>query len=206
MKPDDKPRFKELLEGVMSYYRQDTSTFILDLWWQACQSFDFEQVQKAMTKHATDPDVGQFAPKVADIVRQLSGTKTDQALLAWGKVLEAMQRIGQYQDVVFDDPAIHTVVMDLGGWAKVCQTLESEISYLQHRFCEMHRAYTGRGQFDFPGMLVGTRSPDEAYLQRGIPVPAPIFIGNQELANKVYLSGKRPRQLAVSIGELVRKL
>jgi len=206
MKLDDKPRFKELLEGVMSYYRQDTSTFILDLWWQACQSFDFEQVQKAMTKHATDPDVGQFAPKVADIVRQLSGTKTDQALLAWGKVFEAMQRIGQYQDVVFDDPAIHTVVMDLGGWSKVCQTLESEISYLQHRFCEMHRAYTGRGQFEFPEMLVGTRSPDEAYLQRGIPVPAPIFIGNQELANKVYLSGKRPRQLAVSIGELVRKL
>lgn len=203
MKPDDKPQFKALLENVMSYYRQDTSTFVLDLWWQACQGFDLEQIQKAMTRHATDPDFGQFAPKVADIVRQLSGTKTDQALLAWGKVLEAMQRIGQYQDVVFDDPAIHVAVMDLGGWPKICQTLETELSYLQHRFCEMHRAYTSRGQFEFPEMLVGTRSPDEAYLQRGIPVPAPIFIGNQDLAGKVYLSGKRSRQLAVRIGELV---
>lgn len=206
MKLDDKPRFKELLEGVMSYYRQDTSTFILDLWWQACQNFDFEQVHKAMTKHATDPDVGQFAPKVADIVRQLSGTKTDRAVLAWGKMFEAMQRIGQYQDVVFDDPAIHAAVMDLGGWSKVCQTLESDISYLQHRFCELHRAYSNKGQFEFPKMLGGIRSPDHEYLQRNLPIPEPILIGDAETAKQVYLGGQRTGKLAITVGELVRAL
>jgi hypothetical protein len=204
LKVEDKARFKELLEGVMSYYRQDTSAFILNLWWQACQGFDFEQVQKAMTKHATDPDVGQFAPKVADIVRQLSGTKTDRAVLAWGKVFEAMQRVGQYQDVVFDDPAIHAAVMDLGGWPKICQTLESDISYLQHRFCELHRAYVGRGQFEFPRMLGGSRSADHEYTQRGLPVPDFVVIGNAETAKKVYLGGQKNSKLSIGFSDQLR--
>ena len=206
MQVSDKPKFKTLLENVMSYYRQDTSTFVLDLWWGACKNFDFEQVQKAMTAHAVDPDVGQFAPKVADIVRVIAGTKTDRSALAWGKVFEAMQRVGQYQDVVFDDPAIHAVVMDLGGWTKICQTTETEISYLQHRFCEAHRAYTGRGTFDFQRVLIGLRSPDHEYTMRGFPVPEPVLIGNPEQAKKVYSHGKIGQKVQVTLGESIKNL
>lgn len=206
MQTSDKPQFKALIEGVMSYYRQDTSTFILDLWWNACKSFEFEQVKKAMTSHAIDPDVGQFPPKVADIIRQLSGTKTERAALAWGKVYEAMQRVGQYQDIVFDDPAIQATIMDLGGWVKICQTKEEEISYLQHRFCETHRAYTSRGQFDFPRVLIGLRSPDHEYLERGLPVPEPILIGDPEKASKVYSHGKHGEKIQITLSQQARNL
>jgi hypothetical protein len=206
MQISDKAKFKELLENVMSYYRQDTSTFVLDLWWNACKGFEFEQFSKAMTRHATDPDIGQFAPKVADIVRVLSGTRTDRAALAWGKVYEAMQRVGQYQDLVFDDPAIHATIMDLGGWVKICQTKEEEISYLQHRFCESHRAYTGRGEFDFPRSLIGLRSPDHEYKQRGLPIPEPILIGDPEKAVKVFNHGKQGCKIETTLGNKLLSL
>ena len=136
-----------------------------------------------------DPERGQYAPKVADIVRILSGTATDRAVLAWGKCLEAMSSVGAYTDVVFDDPAIHAVVEDLGGWPKLCRTEMKELGYVQHRFCESHRAYTGRGQFDYPRRLGGDRSPDSEYEKVGLKLPRPALIGNPDRAKLVYQNG-----------------
>lgn len=185
----DKPKFKDLLTDVMGFYKQDVSTFALSVWWQACESFDFEQVAKAMTAYATDPDKGNFPPKPADIVRQLSGTKTDKAMMAWGKAFDAASRVGAYTDVVFDDPAIHATIEDMGGWPKFCRTETSELSYLQHRFSESYRAYVGRETFDFPRRLAGDRSPDEVYAKRGLPPPKPAVIGDVEAARQVYRIG-----------------
>ena len=181
--------FAQLVTDVLAYYRQDASRFVLDLWWNACKTFDFEQIQKAMQRHATDPEHGQFAPKVADIVRILSGTATDRAALAWGKCLEAMSSVGAYTDVVFDDPAIHAVVEDLGGWPKLCRTEMTELGYVRHRFCESHRAYTGRGQFDYPRRLGGDRSPDSEYEKVGLKLPRPALVGNPDRAKLVYQNG-----------------
>lgn len=190
MKPSDKTRFAQLITDVMAFYKQDVSTFALSVWWQACERYDFEQVSKALTQHAMDADRGQFAPKPADLVRQLEGTATDRAMLAWGKVLDAVQRIGQYTDVVFDDPAIHAVIEDLGGWPKVCRVEMKELSYLQHRFTEAHRAYTNKGAFDYPRRLMGDRSPDEMYEKRGLPAPKPAVVGDVVKARLVYQGGQ----------------
>ncbi len=190
MKPSDKTRFAQLITDVMAFYKQDVSTFALSVWWQACERYDFEQVSKALTGHAMDAERGQFAPKPADLVRQLEGTPTDRAMLAWGKVLDAVQRIGQYADVVFDDPAIHAVIEDLGGWPKVCRVEMKDLSYLQHRFTEAHRAYTNKGEFQYPRRLMGDRSPDEMYEKRGLPAPKPAVIGDVVKARLVYQGGK----------------
>lgn len=189
MRTEQIEEFISLLTDVMAYYGKDTSKFTVQVWWGACQKFDFEQVATAMQRHATDPDRGQFAPKVADIIRVLEGTTTDRAALAWGKVLEAMGSVGAYTDVVFDDPAIHAVVEDLGGWPKVCRTEIKDLSYLQHRFQETHRAYTGRGQFEYPRRLGGDRSPDHDYERRGLELPKPALVGDRTKAEAVYLSG-----------------
>lgn len=186
----DKPELFSLVADVMAFYRQDVSPFALQVWWQACNRFELDQVRKALTAHAMDAERGQFPPKPADLVRQLDGTATDRAMLAWGKVMEAMQRIGAYTDVVFDDPAIHAAVDDLGGWPKMCRGETKDLGYLQHRFCEAHRAYTARGQFDYPRLLSGDRSPEDVYLKSGLKPPRPALIGNTEAAKRVYLGGQ----------------
>lgn len=197
MKHEDAMKFKTLLTDVMGFYKQDVSKFALSVWWQACEPFDFEQVAKAMTAHAMDADKGNFPPKPADIVRQLSGTRTDKAMLAWGKAFDAASRVGAYTDVVFDDPAIHAAIEDLGGWPKFCRTETAELSYLQHRFSESYRAYVGRESFDFPRRLTGDRSPDEVYAKRGLPAPKPAVIGDIELARQVYRIGSATGKTSV---------
>lgn len=198
MQPFEKAAFGQLVKDVMAYYRQDTSKFLLDTWWGACQSFDMEQIQTAMQRHATDAEHGQFAPKVADVVRILSGTHTDRAQLAWGKTLEAMSRVGAYTDVVFDDPAIHAVVEDLGGWPKLCRTDMSQLGFVQHRFCESHRAYTGRGQFAYQRRLPGDRSPDHEYEKKGLALPQPALVGDPERCRAVYQGGELAGKTAIT--------
>ena len=183
----------KIVGDVMEYYKQDTSEFALQIWWEAMKGFELEQVSKALTAHAVDPDRGQFPPKVADIVRVLQGTATEKAALAWGKVYEAMQLVGAYQDICFDDKAIHAAIRDLGGWAKVCRTSTEEMGYLQHKFCEAHRAYSARGEYEYPRALIGDRSPDGEYTKRGLPIPAPRPFGNVEKARLVYKEASKEK-------------
>jgi hypothetical protein len=201
MQANDKQALTELVSQVLAYYRQPVSEFTLSVWWSACQPFSLEQIRKAMTAHATNPDGGQFAPKVADLVRILEGTHTDRAVLAWGKAHEAMSAVGAYQDVVFDDPAIHAVIEDLGGWPKVCRSDLKELSYLQKRFCDGHKAYSGRGTFDYPRRLMGDRSPDAEFERFGIPLPAPALVGDREKAAAVFLNGSSSGKTAIEYSD-----
>lgn len=189
MTPIDMPRFKNLITDALAFYGKDISTFAISVWWQACERFDFEQVSRALTKHAMDPEHGQFPPKPADVVRQLVGTSTDRSAIAWGKVHEAMGRVGAYTDVVFDDAAIHAAIEDMGGWPKMCRTELKDLGYLQHRFCEAHKAYVKRGQFDYPRRLNGDRSPDSEYLKIGLKPPRPAVVGDETQARLVYRGG-----------------
>jgi hypothetical protein len=198
MTEQEKPALLALVSDVLGFYRQDTSEFALSVWWQASQGFDLEQVRKALTQHAMDADRGQFAPKPADLVRQLAGTATDRAMLAWGKVLQAMSAVGAYTDVVFDDPAIHAAVIDLGGWPKICRGETKDLGYLQHRFCEAHRAYTGRGSFDYPRLLNGDRSPDAVFAKRGLKPPKPAVVGDRATARIVYKGGQAGVSVQIS--------
>lgn len=198
MNYDDFDRFSDLITDAMGFYGKDVSKFALGVWWQACERFEFEQVSKALTRHAMDPERGQFAPKPADLVRMLAGTATDRAQIGWGKACDAMQRVGAYQDVVFDDPVIHAVIEDLGGWPKFCRSSLDELSYVQHRFTESYRAYAGRESVEYPRRLAGERAPDSVYFQRGLPAPKPAVIGDLGKASAVYRAGRLTGKVAIS--------
>lgn len=202
MKQSDKREFAKLITDVMAYYRQDASNFTIQLFWNACENFEMEQIQRAVQAHCLDAEKGVFPPKVADIVRVLSGTVTDRAALAWGKAHEAMSSVGAYSDVVFDDPAIHAAIEDCGGWVKICRSQVEELSYLQHRFCASHKAYTGRGEFEYQRRLIGDRSPDRDYEVRGIPLPKPAIVGDIEKARIVYRGGNVGGKTAISFHEI----
>jgi len=192
MNSNEKQDFYKLVSSVMDYYKQDVSPFSLNLFWEALKGFEFEQVSAALTKHAMNPDNGQFAPKIADIVKQLSGTTTDKAKIAWGKVYAATEQIGAYQDVCFDDGIIHLVIEDMGGWVKICRTEQKDLGYVQHQFCEAYRAYTGRDKVVYPSYLAGVNGTGENIAQlarRGIKPPEPILIGDRDKAANVRLSG-----------------
>lgn len=200
MKPSEKPAFAELLTDAMAFYRQNVSSFALSVWWQACERYEFEQVSKAITAHAMDPERGQFAPKPADLVRLLQGTNTDRSLIAWGKTLDAMQRVGAYASVCFDDPAIHVAIEDMGGWPKLCRSTFDELPHVQRRFCDTYKAYAARGDFTYPARLTGESEMVNAVA--GHATPAPVLIGNAERALQVSHAGSLlPKTKITHIGE-----
>ena len=202
MKPSDKPAFAQLLTDALAFYRQDVSTFALGVWWQACEAFDLEQVSKALTAHAMDPERGRFPPMPADLVRVLRGTLADRSLIAWGKVLDAMQRVGAYRTVVFDDGAIHAAVTDMGGWPAVCRGNVDELQFAQKRFCELHRAYSLRPDAAYPAQLLG----EHALANRlaGHAAEPPTLIGDAEKALQVERQGSEGAKTTITAAQALR--
>lgn len=187
MQEQDKAKFSTLVTEVLAFYGKDVSRFAMSVWWEACKGFDFEQVAKAFNAHAIDAERGQFPPKPADVVKALQGTRTDRARMAWGKAFDAMQRVGAYQSVAFDDPVIHAVLEDLGGWMKVCRSDMEQLSYLEHRFCEAYRAYVGRPDVAYPAKLLGEFEMVNRH--EGRKVAPPVLIGNPQKAAEVLRLG-----------------
>lgn len=183
MTPRDQPEFVAYITRVLGFYRQDASEFAIDVWWQACQPFDMQQVRRALSAHTLHPEKGQFPPKPADLVRELAGTFTDRALMAWSRVTRAMSDVGGYASVDFGDPVIHAVVRELGGWSAICRVPNDEQQFLQKRFCDFFRTYTARGAPDAPLQLQGEHdttnaalsldSPDMAKRLAASPAPVP---------------------------------
>lgn len=197
----DRAKFATLFGQVMAYYRQDVSDFTRDLFWNAFEGCDYETVRKAFEKHAKDPEQGRFAPKVADLIKIIAGTHTDRAAMAWGKVHDAMSRVGAYTDVIFDDPAIHAAIDDIGGWPKTCRTDLNELNFLQKRFMDAHKVYSNRGQFEYPRRLIGDRSEDAEYERIGMKPPAPTLIGDQEKCRDVFRLGVAGGRTAIGVAD-----
>jgi hypothetical protein len=171
--PDEKSTFEAYIGDVLAYYRQDVTDFLLDVWWAGCQQYAFEDVKRALQAHIQDPDRGQFAPKLADLTRQLGGAATDRSVIAWGIVLEAARSVGAYRDVDFGDAAVHQAIVDLGGWPMLCRTPSDELRHLQHRFAQAFQVYASRGAPLAPLALPGDRGADDTYAVRGIKPPQP---------------------------------
>jgi len=197
MKSGDREAFGDLLAGVMAFYRQDVSPFAFGVWWQAGKGFELDVVSKALTAHAMDPDRGQFAPKPADLVRWLQGTQGDRGLIAWGKVYEAAQRVGAYESVAFDDPAIHAAVADIGGWVTLCRTETDELPHLQRRFCASHQAYAQkRDGVAYPAVLLGAHDAENG--PKGYARRNPVLVGNKGRARAVMLEGSAGAKTSIT--------
>lgn len=199
MQQSEYPEFMKLLAGVHDFYGKDLTEFAVSVWWQACKECDLSQVSRAFSDHLMDATDGKWMPKPADLVRQLKGTKEDRSRLAWAKVLDAAQRVGAYSDVVFDDPAIHACIEDLGGWPIVCRTGYDELPHLERRFCDVYRAYSMPGRLErWPTRLVGQSGLENRL--KGREVQPPTMIGNVDKCRQVLESGTDAPRTDISAG------
>lgn len=199
MTESDRNDLGTLLTQALGFYGQTLSPFALGVWWQACQAFELAEVRRALTAHAMDPDRGQFPPKPADLVRMLRGTSADRSLIAWGKVLDAMTRVGAYRTVVFDDGAIHAAVSDMGGWPALCRSSTDELPFTQKRFCDLHRAYSARPDAAYPAQLLGDH--DLTNRLNGQPAAAATLVGDPLRAQTVERLGCEGPKTAITAAD-----
>lgn len=75
MRHDDKGEFTKLLAATMDVYsRQITASFV-DVFFSALSPYPLPVVREALNRHLQDPESGRFAPKPADLIRQVVTAK-----------------------------------------------------------------------------------------------------------------------------------
>jgi hypothetical protein len=188
MKASEREQLVALIGDVYAFYRQDFSKFAAGVWVQAMQPFEFKAVADALNRHCVNPDNGQFMPKPADIVKMLQGSTQDSGLVAWSKVDAAIRMRGTYVSVVFDDPVIHRVILDMGGWVQIGGKNESDMPFLRNEFVNRYRGYWMRNEIPaYPPVLSGMSEAQNS--RQGFESEPPVLIGNPEIAKQVLLGG-----------------
>ena len=176
-----------VLTDVYELYGKECSRGLHVLWWEALKGYSIAEVRGALSAHVTNPDSGQFLPKPADIRRFLEGSGETRALQAWTKVDQAIRRIGPWESVAFDDPIIHAVLADMGGWAGLGQVTEDGWPFRRNEFVRRYRGYVARPPTAFPRALIGHIAEYNGRL--GGQVPLPRLVGDVQRATQTYLAG-----------------
>lgn len=188
MQTNDLKSFTDLLSGVMDLYGREVSPFSVRIWWEAMQPYDLPAVSLAFSRHVQNPDSGQFVPKPADVIRMLGGTTQDKALQAWAKVDKAVRHVGTYQTVAFDDPLIHRVLHDMGGWVGLGMKTEDEWPFVQKEFENRYRGFSMRNERpEYPQKLIGISEAENS--RSGKPTDPARLIGDATKALAVMSGG-----------------
>lgn len=194
MRDNDIEQFFAMLSGISDYYGRQIGKDAMRLYWEGLRQYDLRDVEKAFWQHTQNPDSGQFMPKIADVAKYLKGRTSDQAAMAWSKVDKAIRHIGTYQDVVFDDPIIHRVIDDMGGWIPLGSKKEDEWPFLQNQFENRYRGYAMRGETpEYQAKLTGIANAHNA--QNGFKLNPPMLVGDQQKARLVFSSGSNKQLL-----------
>ena len=205
MQANDRNRFATLITGIADYYGKTLAGGVIELYWQGLKQYDIGAVEKALWEHTQNPDNGQFMPKIADVTRNLQGRTQDQASIAWSKVDGGVRKVGTYRDVAFDDPLIHRVIFDMGGWIGFGMKTDDDWPFVAREFENRYRGYKMRGEVpDYPSLLIGIANAQNKV--EGMPGQEPIFIGAPEKVKQVYLAGTNKSLVAMNAMSDVLKL
>lgn len=188
MKASDFKAFDSLLQAIAAMYGRDLTPGVIALYWQGLQAYDLAAVREALNRHVNNPDTGQFMPKIADVHKMLQGSTQDAALTAWSKVDRAMREKGPYQSIVFDDPLIHRVLQEMGGWVQLSTQNEKDWPFVRNEFVNRYRGYRMRSEVpDYPPALIGIAEMTNRQL--GFKVAPPLLVGSAAMAQRVMCQG-----------------
>ena len=183
--------FSGILTSVYALLRQDCPDGVRRLWWEALQPYPLATIKQAFTQHVCNPDVGQYLPKPADIIRAIKGSSEERALQAWTDVDRTVRTRGPYVSVVFDDPLTHAVIAAMGGWVALCRKSIDEWPFVQKDFVTRYKGYVNHPPASYPRCLIGLTDAD--HQRRGLPSPRPpILVGSDERARQIYAQGEGP--------------
>jgi len=188
MQEFDKREFAEIWGAAWAMYGKSVSPQLLSIAFEALRAYSIEEVRIGLTRHIQSPDIGQFFPKPADVIRHIDGNSVSRAMIAWNKVDKAVRQVGAWTSVMFDDALIHRVISDMGGWIELCKVDDREYPFKQKEFLTRYKAYLLRDEVsEYPKLLHGI--VDHQNQKNGLDMQAPVAIGNWPKAAQVYTKG-----------------
>lgn len=171
----DTERFSEGMLVLGEAFGIEISNLKLKAYAQALSDFSDEQVEFAMVQALKSC---RFFPKPVELMELIEGKKQDHAELAWGKLLDAMGRIGRYQSVLFEDPKIAKVVQLMGAWQKICESEEKVLQFVRKDFVSIYASLPGGGAPEVLDGICAINASAGGFLGR---IPEPVRIGCEYL-------------------------
>ena len=162
MQEQEKAAFRDMMMAAGEVYGREITKPLLQVYFAALSQCGIEQVQGAMMAHMQNPDSGQFFPKPADFIRQMSGTSKqqeaaieDKASMAWACIERDIRRIGSYGTLKMDDKQALAAVKAIGGWQSLCQTETSKMEWKRKEFIRMYETFERTPLDALPASLPG---------------------------------------------------
>jgi hypothetical protein len=198
-----------VMAGLAEVYEKELTAGLIQVYTAALQDLTIEDLQRAAGRHLNDATRGQFWPKPADLRFQAQGDTQLVSIRAWNKAIEAAERHGSLETVVFDDPAIQVTIRQMGGWVHFCaRTTDQDTHWIERDFREQYAAVQNANSWSekLP-RLEGTVERDNR--RRGFlnAIPEPKLIGDKVQAKQVAgsLEESKLEQLKHS-SEFIKKL
>lgn len=166
---------------------------------------ELKDVRRALSAHKANDKDGMFAPVAAHLMKYIRGDSESRSLSAWTMVERAVQSVGNYESVVFPEPAIMAAIIDMGGWLELCKVTEKELPFKKQEFVKRYNGYMVQPPREWPRHLPGLTElsnlkefPDQ--------VPDPKLIGDTQKCLMVYQNGSSNKPKMVSLKEAAKDL
>lgn len=150
-KADFEP-FRKMMTLTAEQYGKPMSPELIRFYFDGLAHFPIDSVRLALNAHVRNTEVGQFMPKIADLIRAIDGT-TEQAAYAALALVNARFNGGAKGDL---DPIALAVVRDMGGLHAIgMRQTEEWQSFGSKDFLKRYAIYKARGDANAPGYLQG---------------------------------------------------
>ena len=134
----DIAEFTATLTGLAEMFDKKISDTLFKLYWQTLNDLSFADFKKAANHLALTV---KFFPKPVEFRECVLPDISTQAAMAYAKVEQAFNREGIYSSLIFDDPVIHAVIDNLGGWINYCNLSEKDVKWWRKDFEQRYQNF-----------------------------------------------------------------
>ncbi|WP_218813329.1 DUF6475 domain-containing protein [Rickettsiella endosymbiont of Dermanyssus gallinae] len=196
MHDNDKELFLQWLTLLAESFNRKMSNLLLETYWQCLRAYPFAKVKAAILDILRNPDREVWGmPIAAELIELIQGNSRQFAQNAWAQVIHTIRTIGRYNSVVFDNPIIHCVIRDVGGWIYLCQQSEKTLSFLRQDFITRYQKYHANPSINYPRVLRGSLEHDNEANGFANSQPDPMLVGDPKRALLVYKNGSSPLEV-----------
>lgn len=159
MTNDDRAAFGAMLTLCAEQYGKPMSPELIAFYFDGLAHMPLAAVRAALNAHVRNTEIGQFMPKIADLVRAIEGTTEQDAYSMLALVNANFNGSGLKGEL---DPIARAVVRDMGGWRAIgLRQTEEWQSFGCKDFLKRYAIYKARDDANAPGYLPG-------YFERGV--------------------------------------
>lgn len=197
--------FKKNMDGLSMLFNYKIDPVLYEIYYRALQSLSDEEFVRAVNILVKR---NKFMPKPAEILEVARGNREAITEQAWQTLVKAINIVGVYEDVQFEDKYLAGSVELLGGWQKLCNMTEEDFKYAHVTFRKIYGEHARTKPFRG---IVSIENEQKGYKHRELAIVKKDGIEHYKDGELVQIPHKKPEiegeyKAEVSVKELVDKL